>query len=158
MPPVTLLALVLAVSAHLGISPSPRVVAAIVAAVEAEREPVFGSAAKDATNLVIWCGGETGCVEHAIAGDHGISRGPWQLQGACGLLPVERHPACWLALAAWSLKLCRNRPDPERMSALASGSCARGHVVSRHRYELVAEAIRAVDPDDISPEQWAELP
>lgn len=148
MTPAAVLALVLSASAYLGAHPAARVVAAIVGAVARERSPVLGSAREDAISLLVYCDGETGCVENARAGDLGKARGSWQIQGGCGSRPLDEQAECWLAIADWSVKACRKLPEAERLAALASGSCARGHVVSRERHARVLAALMATSPSD----------
>jgi hypothetical protein len=47
----------------------------------------------------------------------------------------------WRKLRDWSLKACQELPEEERMAALASGSCSRGRVLARDRWETAQAAL-----------------
>jgi hypothetical protein len=138
-------AIVIALAANLGVSPSPNIVEAIALTVESESTPVLGSRARDASFLLAYCKGETRCNESTPNGDGGKAKGPWQLQGKCNAQPIAEQPQCWLDIAAWSVKVCSKLPVPERLAALASGNCEHGHVVSRIRYAQAIRAVAALD-------------
>jgi hypothetical protein len=80
-------------------------------------------------------------------GDGGKSLGPWQLQGvdvsiACN---PSRAFAAWLTLA--HTVTCKDLPEDEELSALASGSCNKAHKKVSHRADVAREVrVKVLSP------------
>jgi hypothetical protein len=73
---------------------------------------------------------------------------------SCGMLQIpcrvadhhnlDGQAAYWVRLRAWSQKACARLPVEARLAALASGSCDRGTLLARDRYETASAALWAV--------------
>jgi hypothetical protein len=78
-------------------------------------------------------------------GDGGRSFGFWQLQTrreiGCSTLDSARY---WLHWAHGSQARCSALPLAEQLAELHSGTCARGHVLSRWRWSQWSRALAAV--------------
>jgi hypothetical protein len=106
---------------------------AIVMAVEAFHESRFGWH---------WDGAAT-TLDTCPKGDGGRAFGYWQLQAreeiGCSAFDAARY---WLHYAHGSQSRCASLPLDERLAELHSGTCARGHVLSRFRF---GQAVRLRD-------------
>jgi hypothetical protein len=135
-------------------APSDAIPDAIALAVHSDTEGrITGTEAGDAVYLAVeafyesrfgwtWSGREL-VFDECREGDGGKSFGMWQLQVrreiGCAVVDAARY---WLHFAHGSQRRCAGLPLDERLAELHSGTCARGHVLSRFRY---GQAVRLLD-------------
>jgi hypothetical protein len=98
-----------------------------------------------AARMAVYAIHESGLSMTCVAGDGGSSRGPWQLQGVSDTQACDPALAApiWLAKARQSIADCASLAPAERMAELASGSCAKGHMIARLRESFVLRALAA---------------
>jgi hypothetical protein len=117
-----------------------------VAVAEDELPALTGSREGDAALLGVYAYRESS-LRACASGDGGKSLGPWQLQRlppsvACAPADAAR---VWLHVARASIERCAELPLPERLAALASGSCARGRRLVRWRWEQAGALLAQVE-------------
>jgi hypothetical protein len=93
--------------------------------------------AAEMTVYAVYEGGNRLCAK----GDHGMSRGPFQLWGvpekiACDPVQAARR---WLVIADASRADCAKLEADAQLAELASGSCDRGRVLARRRAKLARD-------------------
>jgi hypothetical protein len=82
------------------------------------------------------------------SGDGGKALGYWQLQTRAEIAcDAERAARQWLAMAHASQRRCARLPFEEQLAELHSGTCARGHVVSRYRFRRASLELIALRGD-----------
>jgi hypothetical protein len=93
--------------------------------------------------------GRTMVHDSCPEGDGGRAFGYWQLQTrreiGCSVGDAARW---WLAWAHGSQRRCRLLPLAEQLAELHSGTCARGHVLSRWRWRQAMRLLPTVMPED----------
>jgi hypothetical protein len=106
-----------------------------------------------AARMAVYTIHESGLSTECVAGDGGESRGAFQLKGvpeAVACDPAKATPI-WLARAKKSVEDCAALPASERMAELASGSCGKGHMISRLRESFVLRALAHALPPTSAP-------
>jgi hypothetical protein len=80
-------------------------------------------------------------------GDHGDSVGPLQLQRVSEKVGFNYRASVdeWLRRAHDADARCAMLPEEERLSAVVSGNCEHGHVVSRSRARTALGLLLATD-------------
>jgi hypothetical protein len=93
-----------------------------------------------------------------VEGDGGKAFGTFQLHNTPRYIAFDPYRAVriWFKRAKENEQLCeKNRPE-ERLAALASGSCSRGHVLVRRREALATAALEALDAFEVAADEAAE--
>lgn len=100
---------------------------------------------KRAAEGVVFAGYEGGNDRCAI-GDGGKSVGAWQVGGLSKDVACDprREFSIWLSAVKRSEQACADRPENERLAALASGSCDRGLSLVRRRENYAVQLVKKV--------------
>ncbi len=123
-----------------------------IAETVAREEPLFaGDLGRERTAaLLVALAWHESTFRPDAVGDHGRSRGLFQVQGRGALSDPQDAVKAALGMLRASFDACRARPLKERAAWYASGSCDRGLRESRHRMQLAEWIFRKFPPPGAS--------